>query len=74
MRIDYKNPIVKMCCRCLSIRDLKKVLKLPSRDSTLKCCKNPVILKRSSTSTTSSSSFSEVPMLNRYFRILQVSL
>ena len=34
MRIDYKNPIVKMCCRCLSIRDLKKVLKLPSRDST----------------------------------------
>ena len=34
MRIDYKNSIVKMCCRCLSIRDLKKVLKLPSRDST----------------------------------------
>ena len=33
MRIDYKNPIVKMCCRCLSIRDLKKVLKLPSHDS-----------------------------------------
>ena len=34
MHIDYKNPIVKMCCRCLSIRDLKKVLKLPSGDST----------------------------------------
>ena len=35
MRIDYKNPIVKMSGRCLSICDLKKVLKLPSRDSTV---------------------------------------
>ena len=40
MRIDYKNPIVKMCCRCLSIRDLKKVLKLPSCDSMVKVLKD----------------------------------
>ena len=44
MRIDYKNPIVNMCCRCLSIRDFKKVLKLPSRrDSIFSAVKGMII-------------------------------
>ena len=33
--VDYKNPIIKMYCRCLDIRDLVKVLKLSYSDSTI---------------------------------------
>ena len=32
---DYKSPTVEMCCRCLSIRDLVKVLKFPTREAIL---------------------------------------
>ena len=48
MRIDYKNPIVNMCCRCLSIRDFKKVLpvKLPSHDSFFSAVKGMIIWSR----------------------------
>ena len=48
MRIDYKNPIVNMCCRYLSIPDFKKVLpvKLPSRDSIFSAVKGMIIWSR----------------------------